>query len=106
MTTSFDPAQPARRGSSSALIVGLAGAATILVLLVVGLTFFGLAVAFPIAIPVAQAYHLPVSASDAAIVARFAPLWWAFAGLAIASFAAAAVVLVKVINFVSPAPRD
>jgi len=105
MTTSFESAQPARRGSS-ALIVGLAGAATILVLLMAGLTFFGLAIAFPIAIPVAQAYHLPVSPADAAIVARFAPLWWAFAGLAIASFAAAVVVLVKVIGFVSPAPRD
>ena len=106
MTTTFDSTQPARRSSSSALIVGLVGATTILVLLLAGLTFFGLAIAFPIVMPVAQAYHLPVSAADAAIVARFAPLWWAFAGLAIASFAAAVVVLVKVIQFLSPAPRD
>ena len=111
MTASF--AQPAdtaaaRRGPGAAptLVVGMIAAVSVLVLLVAGLTFFALAIAFPIAIPVALAYQLPVSATDAALAQQFANLWWAFAALAIASFAAAGVIVVKAIAYVSPVPRD
>ena len=111
MTASF--AQPAdtaaaRRSPSAAaaLVVGMIATVIVLVLLVAGLTFFALAIAFPIAIPVALAYHLPVSATDAALAQQFANLWWAFGALAIASFAAAGVIVVKAIAYVSPVPND
>jgi len=69
-------------------------------------TFVGLAIAFPIAVPIAEAYHLPVSAADAALAERFASVWWAFAALAVASFGIAGVIVVKLVNVLSPAPRD
>jgi hypothetical protein len=85
-----------------AIIAGI----TVLALIIAGITFFALAVAFPIAVPIAEAHNLPVSAADAALAARFADLWWAFAALALASFASAIVVLLKAISFLSPTPRD
>lgn len=108
MTASFAPVQPARSEPTPAAVVAAAivVSVTTLALIVAGITFFALAVAFPIAIPIAQAYNVPVSAADIAIAARFAELWWAFAGLAFASFAAVILVLVKFVSFVSPAPRD
>lgn len=93
-------------GAVPALVVGIAGAIAVLVLLAVGVTFVGLAIAFPIAIPLAEAYHLPVSAHDAALAQGFASVWWTFAALAFASFAAAGVTVVKLIGFLSPVPRD
>ena len=108
MTASLAQAQPARSGPTpaAAITVAIAAGVTVLTLIVAGITFFALAVAFPIAAQVAEAYNLPVSATDLAIAARFAELWWAFVALAIVSFAAATVVIVKVIGFLSPAPRD
>ena len=109
MTTSFAQPDPAvRRGPSSAaaVVIGAIAAVSALTLLMVGLTFFGLAIAFPIALPVAAAYHLPVSAADAALAERFAPWWWAFLALAVASLAAAVVIVVKAIGVLSPTPRD
>jgi hypothetical protein len=98
----------ARRGPSAttALVVGIVAGIAVLALIIAGLTFFGLAIAFPIAVPIAAEYHLPVSAADAALAERFASVWWAFAALAIASFGGSAVIVVKLINFLSPAPRD
>ena len=84
------------------LIVGM----TAIVLAVAGLTFVGLAIAFPIAIPVAQAYHVSVSPADAALAQHFAGFWWAFLTLGFASFIAAGAVVVKLIQFLSPGPRD
>ena len=109
MTASFAPSQSApRRGPSPAVgvVVGIIAGLTALVLITVGVTFLGLAIAFPIAVPVAAAYHLPVSAADAALAERFAAFWPIFAAMSIASFVASAVVVVKAIGFVSPAPRD
>src|SRR5690349_2187431 len=80
MTASFAQPRPIRRGPSVtvgvvvSLVVGVAS----IVLAVAGLTFIGLAIAFPIAVPVAQAHHVPVSPADAALAQRFAGLWWAF----------------------------
>ena len=107
MTSSFNPSQPVRRGPApvNALIVGLIGGFSVLMLFVLGVTFVGLAIAFPIAVPIAEAYHLPVKAADAALAAQFANFWWAFAALALATFAAAGVIVVKLIDFLSPAPR-
>jgi hypothetical protein len=108
VTSSFSPSQPARRGPApaNAVIVGLVAGLAVVVLFVLGVTFFGLAIAFPIAVPIAEAYHLPVSAGDAALAEQFAGFWWAFAALALATFAAAGVIVVKLIDFLSPAPRD
>jgi len=108
MTASFAQIQPARSEPTPAAVVTatvVAGVA-VLTLITAGITFLALAVAFPTAIPIAQAYNVPVSATDMAIAARFAELWWAFAALAFASFASATLVVVKLISFLSPAPRD
>ena len=109
MTASLiQPETGARRGPNpaAALVIGLTGAVVVLVLFVLGLTFVGLAIAFPIAVPIAEAYHLPVSAADAALAERFASLWWAFAALAVATFAIAGVIVVKMIDVLSPTARD
>src|SRR2546422_6732475 len=65
MTASFNPSQPVSRGPSpaSAAVVGLIAGFTVLALITPGVTFLGLPIAFPIAVSVAQAYHLPVSAA-------------------------------------------
>jgi hypothetical protein len=109
MTTSFAESQPAgRRGPSpvAAAVIGLIVGVFVIILATVGITFFGLAIAFPIAVPVAEAYHLPVKAADAALAAQFAGFWWMFLALAVASFVAAGVIAVKLISLLSPGPRD
>jgi hypothetical protein len=108
MTSSFAPSAPASNGPSpvAAVAVGLVAGITSFGLIIAGITLVGLAIAFPIAVPVAEAYHVPVSAADAAIARQFAGLWWAFAALAVAAFAAATLIVVKVASFLSPAPRD
>ena len=108
MTASFAEPRLACSGPTpiAAATVAIVAGVTVLTLIVAGITFFALAIAFPIAVPIAEAYNLPVSATDTAIAARFAELWWAFAALAFASFASATVVMVKVISYLSPAPRD
>jgi hypothetical protein len=108
MTASF--AQPPRVSQGPSVTVGvivsLIVGVTAIVLAVAGLTFFGLAIAFPIAVPVAEAHHVYVSPADAALAQRFAGLWWAFLTLGFASFVAAGAVVVKLISFLSPGPRD
>jgi hypothetical protein len=105
-TVQPETAAPGGPGGIAAGIIALTGGVAVLVLLLVGLTFFGLAIAFPIALPVAQAYHVPISAADAAIAERFAPLWWAFLALAVATFGAAGVIVVKLVSFLSPTSKD
>jgi hypothetical protein len=96
--------QPFRRGPSPevAVVVGIAAVVAVLALFVAGVTFFGLAIAFPIAVPVAEAYHLSFRVADAALAERLAAFWWVFAGAAIACFSGAAVVTVKAVRFLSP----
>ncbi len=75
--------QPFRRPSPEVtVLVGLVSVVAVLTLFVAGVTFFGLAIAFPIA-------------------GRLMDSWWLFAGLAIASFAGAAVVAGKATGFLS-----
>ena len=104
MTSFVLEPQPFRRGPSpeAAVVVGIAAAIIVLGLFVAGVTFFGLAIAFPMALPVAEAYHVHVRVADAAIAGRLADFWWVFAGLAIGSFVAAAAVAVKAVSFLSP----
>jgi hypothetical protein len=104
MTTSFNQPAQASRGASPAVavVVGLVTVVAVFALITAGFTFFGLAIAFPIAVPVAEAYHMPIRAADAALAQQFAGFWWVFAGLAVASFVAAAAVIVGVVRFLSP----
>lgn len=88
------------------IVAGVIAAATVFALFIAAITFAALAIAFPLALPLADQYQLPVSATDLAIAARFADAWWIFGILAIASAAAAVVVAVKAIAILSPAPRD
>jgi len=106
MTASFAP-KPESHGLSPAavLVVGAVTAISVFALITAGITFFGLAIAFPIAVPVAHAYHVAISAADAALAEQFAGFWWAFLGLAVAAFAGAAVVTIKVADIVSRASR-
>jgi hypothetical protein len=108
MATSFAPQPAERHGPDPAtgIVVGLIAGIAVLTLIVAGITFAALAVAFPIAVPIAQAWHLPIAAADEILAERFAAFWWAFAALAAASFGAALVIVVKLIGFLSPAPRD
>jgi len=105
MTTSFllEP-QPFRRGPSAELaaVVGVASVVAVLALFVAGVTFFALAIAGPIAIPVAETYRVHVRVADAVIAGRLADFWPLFAALSIASFGAAATLAAKVLHFLSP----
>ena len=108
MSTSFS-AQPAS-GPSGARIaaivaVGLIAAVAMLALLTAGTTFFALALAFPIAMPIVEQLGLVVSATDAAIAEQFAAAWPAFMALGVASFGGAILVLVAAIRALSPASR-
>jgi len=96
--------QPIRRGPTPGVALGVAVMAVVAVfaLFAAGVTFFGLAIAYPIAIPVAQAHHLTVRVADAALAERLADFWWVFAGAALATFGAAAVVANKAVTFLSP----
>jgi hypothetical protein len=104
MTASSAPAAPVRRNPSpaAAAVVGVVTVVAVFTLIVAGFTFFGLAIAFPIAVPVAEAYHLPVRAADAALAAQFAGYWWAFGIAAVASFVGAALATVAAARLLSP----
>ena len=108
MTASFAQLSTTRTGPTpaGAVSVAIVAGITVLTLIVAGFTFFALAIAFPIAVPIAEANNIPVSAADMALAARFADLWWAFGALAFASYGVALVVIVKAISILSPAPRD
>ena len=95
-----------RRGPVATLAIGLIAAAAVLGLLVSGVTFLALAIAFQIAVPIALQYQVTVSAADMAVAARIAGFWWVFGAISVASFLAAAVVAVKAVSHLDPAPRD
>jgi len=93
-------------GIAAVAAVVMIVAIAVIGLLTAGLTFMALAIAFPIAVPVAQHYHLAVSATDAALAEQFARFWWVFGIFSVASFVAAGVVTVKAIAYLSPTRRD
>ena len=104
MTLSSAPTQPARQGPSpvAAAVVGVVAVVAVFALIMAGITFFGLAIAFPIAVPVAEAYHLPVKAADAALAAQFAGYWWVFGILSVASLVGAALATIAAARILSP----
>ena len=109
MTASFAPAPAStRRGPTPlvAAIVGVAGVVGSIALVVAGLTFVGLAIAFPIAVPIAESHGLPLSVHDVELARQFAQFAWVFAVLAVVAFTSSVAVLVVVVRTLSPAPRD
>jgi hypothetical protein len=109
MTTAFSvqPA-PAPSGASPAatLAIVLVAFVASMALVTAGITFASLAVAFPLAVPVAEYFDVAYTAFDAAIAEQIAGFWWAFAALAVASFGAALLVVLATIRALSPADRS
>jgi hypothetical protein len=105
--SSFPQDQPRTNGgTAAAVVIGFIATIAVLGLFTAGVTFFGLAIGFPIAGSVAAEYHVYVSAADLALAERFASYWWVFAALSVACVGAAVVVAVKAIERLSPNPRD
>jgi uncharacterized oligopeptide transporter (OPT) family protein len=101
------PGRPARRRAlATTIAIGLIATSAVLGLVVAGVTFGALAIAFEIAVPIAQQYDVSVSAADMAMAARLADFWWVFGTLSVASFLGAGVVTVKAIAHLDSAPRD
>ena len=94
-----------RPGLATTVAIGLVASATIFGLLISGVVFLALAVAFEIAVPVAHQYGVSVPAQDMAVAVRLAAFWWVPAAMAVASFFAAAVVAVLAVLHLDPAPR-
>jgi hypothetical protein len=108
VTASFADKDQAPRGADvvATVVIGIIGFIAIFGLGMAGLTFLALAVAFPIAVPVAQQFHVVVSSADVAIAEQLARYWWVFAGFGVASFIAAAVVAIKVVDRLSSPRRS
>jgi hypothetical protein len=96
------PTVPRRPGAVSAFVIGIVGVLGFLGLVLAGLVFFSLAIAFPIAVPLAQSYGLPVSAHDAELASQFAGFSWAFVVAAVAAFGASIGVLALTIRSIAP----
>ena len=96
------PADPSRRNPLAAIVIGVAGVVVFLGLVLAGLVFFALAIAFPIAVPLATSFGVPVTAHDAELATRFAGFTWAFVGLSVGSFAASLAVLALTVRSISP----
>ena len=108
MTTAFPAAPaPARSGVSpvAAVAIVLVAAAAFMTLITAGITFLGFAIAFPIAVPIAEYFDVAFTATDAAVAQTIAGFWWAFVALAVASFGAATLVVVAAIRALTPADR-
>ncbi|MEA2607190.1 MAG: hypothetical protein QOI00_1947 [Chloroflexota bacterium] len=107
MTSSVaSPIESPRPGTAAAIVIGVVATIAVLGLFVAGVTFLGLAIAFPIAGQVAADYHVTVSAADLALADRLAGFWWLFGLLSVGSVAAAVVVAVKTIERLSPNAND
>ena len=105
MTTSFAsaPASPRRPSPLAAIVSGVVGVFAFLGLVLAGLVCFGLANAFPIAVPLAAANGVPVTAHDAALAGRLAGAAPLFIALAVAAFGASIAVLAWTIRAIAPA---
>ena len=108
MTASFSAkSAPGPSGARVAAIVvgGVLAAMAVLALVTAGATFFGLAIAFPIAMPIVEQLGLIVPATDAAIAEHFAAAWPAFIALGVASFGGAILVVMATVRALSPDSR-
>jgi hypothetical protein len=109
MTTAWaaQPA-PARIGPSPVAVVAIVVVAAIafVTLVTAGITFVSLAIAFPIAVPVAEHFHVVVREADAVLAQQLAGFWWAFVALAIASFGGAALVVAAAVRALGATQRS
>src|SRR5262245_9373712 len=107
MATAFSvqPA-PARSVSpATALAIVVVAAIAFLALITAGITFIGFAIAFPLAVPVAEYFGVAFTATDAVIAQVAAGFWWAFLALAVATFGAASLVVIAAIKALTPSNR-
>jgi hypothetical protein len=108
MTAAFNvqpaPSRPAVSPVGVVAIVFVAAIAFV-TLVTAGITFAALAIAFPAAVPIAEYFGVQFTATDAAIAQIAAGYWWAFVALAVASFGAAALVVVASIRAISSPDR-
>lgn len=93
-------------GAAAAIAIAIVATVAVLGLFTAGVTFLGLAIAFPLVGTLVDQYHLVVKASDLVLAENLAGFWWVFGALSIASVIAAAVVAIKAIQYLSPTPRD
>ncbi len=108
MTTSSLPQQRDRsghRGAVGTIAIGMVAASAVLGLVVSAVTFLAVAVAFALAVPIAQQYPVSFSASDMAVAGRIAEFWWVFGASSAASLFGALLVAVKTIHHLDSAPR-
>jgi hypothetical protein len=106
MATNIQSPSSAAQPSRNTLAVGIAGTAAAVGLFLAGIALFGLAIAAPIALPIAEQLNLGVTASDMEIARQLAAFSWLFAIASVASVFAAFVVIVKVIGRVSPVSAE
>ena len=93
----------ARHGAATTLAIAIVAGSMVIGLIFAAITFGALAIAFPMAVPIAHQFHVAVSANDVLIAERFASLWWVFAGAAMVSLLAAVAVTVGTVkHFESP----
>ena len=94
-----------RRNPVVTLAIALVAGSAVLGLLVSGVTFLALGLAFALAVPIAQHYTVSISAADIALAGRIAEFWWVFATISVASFIGALVVAVKTVRHLGSPPR-
>lgn len=107
MHAPISPIQPAAFARTGVgLVVAIVGGGLVVALSFVGLVLFGLAIAFPIASPIAEQLGLAVPPADVELARGLAEFWWLFLGAAIAVVAAAGAIAVGLIRRLSPTARD
>ena len=93
----------ARHGTAATVAIAIVAGSTVIGLIFAAITFGALAIAFPLAVPVAHQFQVAVSPNDVLIAERLASIWWVFAGASMMSLlAAVAVIVTTVVHFDSP----
>jgi hypothetical protein len=96
--------QHTTHGAAATIAVAIVAGTAVAGLFLAAITFGALAIAFPIAAPVAQEFHVAVRQSDIQIAQQFAAMWWVFGGLAIVCLAAASAIVLKTVTHFGPKP--
>jgi hypothetical protein len=81
--------------AAGTLSIGILAGSAVLALLLLSVSFAALAIAFPLVSSIAGQYDLAISPNDMRMAEQFSGLWWLFATFAIASLAAAVLVVLK-----------
>jgi hypothetical protein len=90
----------ARHGTAVTLAIAIVAGSTVLGLIVAATTFGALAIAFPLAVPIAHQFQVAVSTNDVLIAERLSSIWWVFAGASIMSLLAAVAVVVTTVKHI------